>query len=117
MDINFDLEQRFAHLVVQTNALATLLVAKGIITADEYKEAQDLLKEDKDLKERLDRIECGKKIQELLEAEEITYEDIQWVKENGPKYDTEENVNKVVEILELKKDPILGKLFNDKLWK
>ena len=47
MNINYDLEQRFAHLVVQTNALATLLIAKGIITADEYKEAQDLLKEDK----------------------------------------------------------------------
>ena len=72
---------------------------------------------DYEIKERLGRIECGKKIQELFSAEEITDEDIQQVKENGPKYDTEENVNKAIEILELKRDPVLGKLFNDKLWK
>ena len=116
MDINFDLEKRIADMVISINALSILLIAKDIITIDELNEAKKTFREDKEIKERLDRIECGKKVQELLEAEEITDEDIQWVKENGPKYDTEENVNKVVEILEFKKDPILGKLFNDKLW-
>ena len=115
MDINYDLEQRLAQIAIQINALATLLIAKEIITNDEYKGAQDAISNDEVIKERLDKIECGARIQKMLFAEETTDEDIQWVKENGPKYDTEENVNKIVEVLKLKKDPLFGKLFNDKL--
>ena len=108
MNINYDLEQRLAKVVIQVNALVTLLIAKEIITIDEYKGAQDTISKDEVIKERLDGIEYRAKIQKMLEAEEITDEDIQWVKENGIKYDTEENANKAVELLELKKDPIFG---------
>lgn len=108
---NFELEQRIANIVVELEALKIWLVDKGIITKEELEEGEKAVREDSVLTEPLKRIEVGAKVQEILQKETITDEDINWIKENGTKYDTEEDVQKVLEILEWKKDPIFGKLF------
>lgn len=108
---NFELEQRIAKIVVELEALKIWLVAKGIITKEELEEGEKVVREDSVLTEHLKRIEIGAKVQEILQKETTTDEDTNWIKENWTKYDTEEDVQKVLEILELKKDPIFGKLF------
>lgn len=113
MNTNFDLENRFAQLAIQVGALSALLIGKGIITQDEYAAAQDAIKNNDELKKRIERLEIGAKLQELLKSENISDEDIEWVKENVSKYDSEEDVQQLIDMLELKRrDPILSSLFN-----
>ena len=117
MDTNYDLEKRFAQVVIQVGALATLLINKGIITEDEYEIAQNAFKNNDELKNRIERLEIGAKLQEILKSENISDEDIEWVKENVSKYDTEEDTQKLLNLLEFKrKYPVFDSLFKGTLW-
>lgn len=110
-ETNFELERRIADIAVQLGAIKTVLSEKGIVTREDFYAAEQSLKVDPVIKERLEWIEIGSKLQAIMQKEPVTDEDIQWVKENATKYDSEEDVKRLVQILEWKKDPIFGKLF------
>ena len=109
MDIDYDLELRVAKAAVFIQTIINILIKKGIVTQEEVDNEYTKIRNNKEFKKWIDKIEYMSHVQKIAEKDIITEEDEKYIREKND-WDNKEDIEDFIKLI--KWDSIFSSLLD-----